>query len=140
LAGPGAKPDPSAQPKLRLDKWLWQARFFKSRELAVEMVERGHLRLNGQKCRKPGHAVQGGDVLTFAQGARIRVIRVREIGARRGPSSEAQALFDDLDAATTPEDAGNGDDWSRSCRLNDPPGFANQSAVTPALFSKDEMP
>ena len=96
--------------------------------------------LNGQKCRKPGHAVQGGDVLTFAQGARIRVIRVREIGARRGPSSEAQALFDDLDAATTPEDAGNGDDWSRSCRLNDPPGFANQSAVTPALFSKDEMP
>ena len=102
MAGPGAKPDPSAQPRLRLDKWLWQARFFKSRELAVEIVECGHLRLNSQKCRKPGHAVQGGDVLTFAQGERIRVIRVRDIGQRRGPASEAQALYDDLDADATP--------------------------------------
>lgn len=102
MAGPGAKPAKDVQPKLRLDKWLWQARFFKSRELAVEMVERGHLRLNGQKCRKPGHAVQGGDVLTFAQGERIRVIRVQEIGQRRGPASEAQMLYDEINEAVEP--------------------------------------
>ena len=57
MAGPGAKPDPAAQPKLRLDKWLFQARFFKGRDLAAEVITAGHLRLNGQHCLKPGHAV-----------------------------------------------------------------------------------
>nr|WP_227754336.1 RNA-binding S4 domain-containing protein [Stagnihabitans tardus] len=82
---------------MRLDKWLWQARFFKTRDLAAEVVCEGHLRLNGQHCLKPGHGVGPGDVLTFAQGARIRVIRVQALGARRGPASEAQGLYLDLD-------------------------------------------
>jgi ribosome-associated heat shock protein Hsp15 len=97
LAGPGIPPDPAAQPRLRLDKWLWQARFFKGRDLAAAMVLQGHLRINGRHCRKPGHAVAQGDVLTFPQGSRIRVVRVQGLGERRGPAAEAQRLYDDLD-------------------------------------------
>ena len=106
MAGPGAKPAHPVQPKLRLDKWLWAARFFKTRDLAAEVVESGHLRLNGQHCRKPGHGVAPGDVLTFAQAGRIRVIRVLALNDRRGPATEAQELYIDLapdpDAALSP--------------------------------------
>lgn len=101
MAGPGAgKGTRTAAPQratLRLDKWLWQARFFKSRGLAAEVVERGHLRVNGQRHSKPGFAVGEGDVLTFPQGGRIRLVRVLALGERRGPASEAQALYLDLD-------------------------------------------
>ena len=109
MAGPGSgrgsKPQTPQRPSLRLDKWLWQARFFKTRGLAAEMVEAGHLRINGQRSAKPGHAVAEGDVLTFPQGGRIRLVRVTALGARRGPATEAQALYHDLDdppAAASP--------------------------------------
>lgn len=98
MAGPGSKPDPAAQPKLRLDKWLWQARFFKSRGLAADMVLEGHMRVNGTRISRPGRDIGPGDVLTFPQGGRIRVIRVLSLGERRGPATEAQMLYLDLDA------------------------------------------
>lgn len=98
MAGPSGKADPGVQPKLRLDKWLFHARFFKSRDLAQDCVESGHLRLNAQRCKKPGHGVVVGDVLTFAQGGQIRVVRVLALAERRGPATEAQALYCDLDA------------------------------------------
>ena len=98
MAGPGAKPDRAAQPKLRLDKWLVHARFFKGRDEAAQVITAGHLRLNGQHCLKPGHAVQPGDTLTFPQGGRIRVIRVLALSQRRGPATQAQSLYLDLDA------------------------------------------
>ena len=88
-----------APPRLRLDKWLWQARFFKSRTLAAELVHGGHLRLNGQRVVKPGATITADDTLTFPQGDRIRLIRVLDIGLRRGPATEAQMLYLDLDAA-----------------------------------------
>jgi ribosome-associated heat shock protein Hsp15 len=103
VAGPGARPDPASAPRLRLDKWLWHARFFKGRDLAVDLVTSGHCRVNGQPCRKPGHGVTPGDVLTFPQGARIRVVRILALGQRRGPAAEAQVLYDDLDPAPEPE-------------------------------------
>lgn len=96
MAGPGAKPAKDVQPKLRLDKWLFAARFFKNRELAAEVIESGHLRLNGQRCKKPGHGVMEGDTLTFPQARVIRVIRVLALSDRRGPAQEAQALYHDL--------------------------------------------
>jgi len=96
LAGPGAKPQKDVQPKLRLDKWLFAARFFKNRELAAEVIESGHLRLNGQRCKKPGHSVMEGDTLTFSQGRSLRVVRVLALSERRGPAQEAQALYHDL--------------------------------------------
>jgi ribosome-associated heat shock protein Hsp15 len=105
LAGPGAKTTPYDSPKLRLDKWLWQARFFKGRDLAAELIYSGHLRLNGQRCTKPGHAVAVGDVLTFPQANQIRVVRILALGQRRGPAPEAQALFADLDAPDRPDNA-----------------------------------
>ena len=100
MAGPGTRPDPATQPRLRLDKWLFQARFFKGRDLVAAMITAGQLRLNRQHCLKPGHGVAPGDTLTFPPGDRIRVIRILALGQRRGPASAAQALFLDLDAAS----------------------------------------
>lgn len=82
--------------KLRIDKWLWQARFFKTRSLAAKVVASG-LRVNGTSVAKPAFAVGPGDVLTFAQGRDVRVIRVVALGERRGPAPEAQTLYEDLD-------------------------------------------
>ena len=87
--------------RIRLDKWLWQARFFKSRSLSAGMVESGHLRINGVKTHKPAHAVGPSDVLTFAHGGQIRVICILACGQRRGPATEAQQLYRDT--------SGNGD-------------------------------
>ncbi|MDH2325607.1 RNA-binding S4 domain-containing protein [Cereibacter sp. SYSU M97828] len=81
---------------MRLDKWLVQARFCKTRTVAADLVESGHVRINGQKTRKPAQTVGDGDTLTFPQGGRIRVIRILDLPIRRGPASEAQALYDDL--------------------------------------------
>ncbi|MBD1202736.1 MAG: RNA-binding S4 domain-containing protein [Rhodobacteraceae bacterium] len=97
MAGPGAART-GGRATLRVDKWLWQARFFKTRALAADLAESGHLRINGQPTRKPGAGVGEGDVLTFPQGARIRVIRIVGLGQRRGPAPEAQTLYLDLDA------------------------------------------
>lgn len=82
--------------KIRLDKWLWQARFFKTRGLSAKLVSGGHVRVNSQKVAKPAHAVGAGDVLTFPQGRQVRVIRIVALGERRGPAPEAQALYEDL--------------------------------------------
>ncbi|WP_233092813.1 RNA-binding S4 domain-containing protein [Paracoccus sp. IB05] len=93
-----------SEPKLRLDKWLWQARFFKTRTLAALVIEEGHIRVNGTPVSRPSREVGPGDVLTFPQGRNIRLIRVLGTGVRRGPASEAQALFLDLDApVVTPQ-------------------------------------
>ncbi len=81
----------------RLDKWLWYARFFKSRSLATKFCASGKLRVNGQVVRKAHRGLRAGDVLTFPKGPHIRVVRVVGLGARRGPAPEAQGLYDDLD-------------------------------------------
>jgi ribosome-associated heat shock protein Hsp15 len=99
LAGPSGKVDPNAAAKLRLDKWLWQARFFKSRGLAAEVVAAGHVRVNGTPVSRPGRDITPGDVLTFPQGNRIRVVRIHALGLRRGPATEAQGLYTDLDSS-----------------------------------------
>jgi len=83
--------------RLRIDKWLWHARFFKSRTLAAKSVGAGHMRVNRKIVKKANHAVQPGDVLTFALGPHIRVIEIAALGVRRGPPSEAQTLYTDLD-------------------------------------------
>ncbi len=89
----------SVQPdeKLRIDKWLWHARFFKSRTLAAKSVTGGRVRVNRQVVKKANHAVQPGDVLTFPLGPHVRVIEVNALGVRRGPASEARTLYTDLD-------------------------------------------
>ena len=84
------------RPQIRLDKWLWQARFFKTRTLAASVVSAGKLRLNGVHQSKPAKTVGPGDVLTFAQGEVIRVVKVLACGDRRGPAPEAHLLYEDL--------------------------------------------
>ena len=88
-----AAPSPT---KGRLDKWLWHARFFKTRSLAATKVSEGKVRINQQPVTKRAAMVQPGDVLTFATGDWVRVIEINAIGSRRGPAPEAQALYNDL--------------------------------------------
>ncbi|MBV0914098.1 RNA-binding S4 domain-containing protein [Anianabacter salinae] len=85
----------TSRPTLRIDKWLWFARFFKTRGLATKLVAGGHVRVNGTPIAKASHAVGAGDTLTFPQGRRVRVVHILDIGTRRGPAPEAQALYDD---------------------------------------------
>ncbi len=82
--------------RLRLDKWLWHARFFKSRELAAALCTSNRLRCNGLIVGKAHFNVTPGDVLTFPLGRHIRVIKVTALGERRGPAVEARGLFEDL--------------------------------------------
>ena len=82
--------------QVRLDKWLWFARFFKSRSLASTVCQSGKIRLAGNSVRKANQQVKPGDVLTFPQGQHIRVIKILALGTRRGPASEAQQLYEDL--------------------------------------------
>ncbi|WP_434616368.1 RNA-binding S4 domain-containing protein [Azospirillum sp. B2RO_4] len=89
--------------RLRIDKWLWYARFFKTRSLAAKLCNDGGVRLSGAVVNKAHAAVKPGDVLTFAQGRHIRVVKVVALGSRRGPAPEAQALYEDL-APPVPEE------------------------------------
>ncbi len=88
-----ASPDSNGQ---RLDKWLWRARFFKTRTLAAKLCNGGHVRSGGNAITKAHHLVRIGDVLTFAQGRYIRVVKVLALGTRRGPATEARTLYEDL--------------------------------------------
>jgi ribosome-associated heat shock protein Hsp15 len=85
-------------PTIRLDKWLWQARFCKSRALAARLIADGTVRVNAMRVIKPATSVRIGDGLSFAQGGRVRAVRILALGTRRGPAAEAQALYADLDA------------------------------------------
>ncbi len=80
----------------RIDKWLWHARFFKTRSLATRLCGAGRLRLNRTPISKAHALVRPGDVLTFPQGNLIRVVKVVALGDRRGPASGARALYEDL--------------------------------------------
>ena len=81
---------------LRLDRWLWQARFFKTRALAATLAGRRKIRVNNTVISKAHYRVRPGDVLTFPQGKTVRIVRVIELGVRRGPASEALTLYEDL--------------------------------------------
>ncbi len=81
---------------IRVDRWLWFARFFKSRNLATKLVQGRKVRVNSAVIAKPSATVKVGDVLTFPQAKSIRVIKILAIGSRRGPAPEAQALYEDL--------------------------------------------
>jgi ribosome-associated heat shock protein Hsp15 len=113
VAGRGTAPGPdtllaAAGGAMRVDKWLWQARFLKTRTLAAKHIGAEGVRVNGTRTVKPAAMVRPGDVLTFPLGHHVRVIRIEGLGERRGPAPEAQALYADLAppdprAATDPD-------------------------------------
>lgn len=83
--------------RLRIDKWLWHARFLKTRSLAAALVDSGDVSVNGTTVRKTALPLKTGDVVTFPLGKRWRRVRVLAMGTRRGPPPEAQALYQELE-------------------------------------------
>jgi len=80
----------------RIDKWLWHARFYRTRLLAQAAASRGLIRLNGRRVEKSSVDVGPGDVLTLPKGREIVVVRVIGLAERRGPATEAQRLYEIL--------------------------------------------
>ena len=81
---------------LRLDKWLWHARFIRHRELAAELVAARRVRLNEQLVTKTHQLVRPGDTITLTEARQLRVLRVQALGERRGPAPEARLLYEEL--------------------------------------------
>jgi ribosome-associated heat shock protein Hsp15 len=84
----------------RLDKFLWHARVVKARTSAAELVERGHVRINGVRETSPGHAVKVGDVLTVALDRNVRLLKVTGFSERRGDANSARVLYEELHTRT----------------------------------------
>lgn len=80
--------------QVRIDKWLWAARFFKTRSLATKAVNGGHIHVNGQRV-KPSRAVQVGDELHIRRGLTDFVVIVQGMSDRRGPAPVARALYEE---------------------------------------------
>jgi len=79
---------------VRADKWLWAARFFKTRALAVEAVSGGRVEVGGHRV-KPGHGVRVGDIVRVRLGPFVHVVTVRALSGRRGSAAEAAALYEE---------------------------------------------
>ncbi|MCJ2064793.1 RNA-binding S4 domain-containing protein [Methylobacterium sp. J-088] len=91
----------------RLDKWLWFARFARTRSLAAQLATGGFVRVNGVRAENPAKGIGIGDVVTVAAPHATLAVRVLDLGMRRGPAPEARLLYDDLsDAAAAPEPRG----------------------------------
>lgn len=80
----------------RIDKWLWHARIVRTRADAAELVEKGHVRINGARETSPGHAIKIGDVLTVALDRRVRVLKIAEFAEKRGDAGAVVGLYADL--------------------------------------------
>lgn len=84
---------------LRIDKWLWHARFCKTRALAQARAESGLIRLNGQRVEKPSVAVRVGDIVIVPTAREALAVKVLALGIRRGPPAEARTLYEITDSA-----------------------------------------
>jgi ribosome-associated heat shock protein Hsp15 len=78
--------------KLRIDKWLWAARFYKTRSLACDEIDKGRVEVNGQTA-KPAREVKPGDTVQMRQGQQVRTVLVLGLSAQRGPAPVAQQLY-----------------------------------------------
>ena len=85
---------------VRLDKWLWAARFFKTRSIAREAVSGGKVHLNGNRA-KPGRSLAPGDELRIQRGEEEYIITVAELSARRGPATIARTLYEESEENRT---------------------------------------
>ena len=82
--------------KLRIDKWLWAARFYKTRSLAALEIDKGRVRINDQEA-KPAREVKAGDTVTLRQGPLVRTLLVRGISKQRGAAPVAQQLYEETE-------------------------------------------
>ncbi len=88
------RPLPGLTERLRLDKWLWAARFFKTRGLAADEIDKGRLQVNGQVA-KASRELRAGDVVGIRQGPLERTVVVRALSTVRGPAPQAQQLYEE---------------------------------------------
>ncbi|WP_298727520.1 RNA-binding S4 domain-containing protein [uncultured Ferrovibrio sp.] len=99
----------SSQTALRLDKWLWMARFCKSRAIAQSFAEKGRIRINGRVIDKTHAQVRIGDVLTLPLPGGVRVVQITRLPLRRGPAPEAQATYVEIPPQRGEDDAATAD-------------------------------
>jgi ribosome-associated heat shock protein Hsp15 len=90
--------------KVRLDKWLWAARFFKTRALATEAVNGGHVEVAGARV-KPARPVKIGDEITIRKGTQAFIVHVRALSERRGSASVAQQLYEETEESRRKREA-----------------------------------
>lgn len=92
----------------RIDKWLWCARFYKTRSLAGKAVSGGGIRLTRneqtQRVTKASFCIQSNDTLAFTKGERLFIIRINDCATRRGPAPEARLLYEDLSPPPPPKE------------------------------------
>jgi ribosome-associated heat shock protein Hsp15 len=101
--------------KMRIDKWLWAARFYKTRTLAAEEIDKGRVQINGQDV-KPARDVKAGDTLSIRQGPVLRTVVVKGLSMQRGAAPVAQQLYEE-----TPESAANRLQAAEQRKLNNEP-------------------
>ena len=104
------------EPRLRIDKWLWAARFFKTRTLAAEAVKGGRVQVDGQRA-KPSREIGRGDRLVITIGQTRRAVLVLGVAPRRGPAAEAALLYEE-----TPQSIAEREALAAQRRLAQPPG------------------
>ena len=84
------------QEKLRIDKWLWAARFYKTRSLAADAVECGKVLVNDARI-KPAKLIASGDIISIRLGPYLHVLEIRSLSHKRGPATEAQKLYQETE-------------------------------------------
>jgi ribosome-associated heat shock protein Hsp15 len=88
----------SSHPSVRIDQWLWAARFFKTRSLAKQAIDGGKIEVNGARC-KPARAIHVGDTLTISRGIERFEVVVESLSAKRGPATQAVGLYAETPAS-----------------------------------------
>jgi ribosome-associated heat shock protein Hsp15 len=88
------------EPRVRLDKWLWAARFYKTRALATEAVDGGRVHVNGDRV-KAARPVRLDDRLEIRTGPDVIEVRVRRLSPQRGPATVAQGMYEESEASRT---------------------------------------
>jgi ribosome-associated heat shock protein Hsp15 len=96
--------EPDQEDRVRLDKWLWVARFYKTRALASEAIAGGKVQVNGDRAKR-ARPLQVGDELRIRQGVYEYQVTVRALSARRGPASEAAGLYQESEASRAAREA-----------------------------------
>lgn len=86
--------------KLRLDKWLWAARFYKTRSLAADEIGKGRVQVN-ETTAKASREIKAGDLVSFRQGTVLRTVEVRAVSTARGPATVAQTLYEETPESVT---------------------------------------
>jgi len=103
--------------EIRLDKWLWAARFFKTRSLAAEAVTGGKVTINGDRP-KPSRIVRSGDELTIRRGSYEWTVIVKDVSRLRGPAPQAQQLYEETEESKLKREAA-----AAQLKLERPPEF-----------------